>query len=149
MKDIQQIWRSVPHPHESHDQASAVTCCRGLQEHPGRLPGEPYITAPADVCCFFPNYYQSPRNPEETCLFAKGTRSFFILQQKQRQSWLSFGTVWEAELENAASQESERIRGPQFPVPRARPLASVHRCWDSVWMAAMTRLMKGKYTVSL
>lgn len=98
-----------------------------------------------------PELLPEPQKPRgDMCLFAKGTRSFFILLSKSKDKVDSvFGLCGEAELENAASQESERIRGPQFPVPRARPLASVHRCWDSVWMAAMTRLMKGKYTVSL
>lgn len=42
-----------------------------------------------------PELLPEPQKPRgDMCLFAKGTRSFFILQQKQRQSWLSFGTVW-------------------------------------------------------
>lgn len=104
------------------------------------------------MTAFLPVLLPDPQKRRgDMCLFAKGTLSFFILlsKSKDRVDSVFSLAVCGAELGNAASQESERITGSQVPVPGAPPLASVQRFWDSAWMAAMTRLMKGKYIRSV
>lgn len=88
------------------------------------------------MSAFLPVLLPDPWKPRgDMCLFAKGTRSFFILlsRSKGRVDLVSSQAVCGAELGNVASQESERITGSQFTVSRAWPLASGTPCEWQRW----------------
>lgn len=93
-----------------------LVTCSGVSSHvllwsTGASQTSAWTALHYSTCCFFPYYYQIPGNPEETCLFAKGTHSFFILLSKSKDKvdsvfWLCGGQNWRMLLPRS-QKESE------------------------------------------